>query len=220
MGRVLRISSMGAPSSQTYNLERFSDTYGAAAQDLQGDLYLLNNTGKTIDHFHFDRETNQYNRVSRLNWATFATQARALVVDQSSNQVSILAQDIATGHWEIQTYGNRTLNGTPSGVSIPDIDLNGVVTTPTGLAINGKTGDFLVLDSSLQSGTSVRLFVFSSAGGAPTETILMNVTGSNLTTAATGEANFKIAFNDQENLLYLIAPTIGQVYGLSLSQYL
>ncbi|MBY0403487.1 MAG: hypothetical protein K2X66_06280, partial [Cyanobacteria bacterium] len=212
-----RTNHLGIPIKPSPTIAYTSDTLTAGTQDPLGDYYFLNTTSNAIDHYHYDRKTSQYLRTSRLTLAAGLTTPKAITVDQSDASISVLGS--SGGNWVIQKYANRnaTLTATPSstvtltGITSPD------VITPTGLSINGRTGDYLVLDSGLINSNSVRLLVVSNVGVLK-KNIAINVTNTNLSTNASSETNFKIGFNDQENILYLIAPTIGSVYGLSLSQ--
>jgi type II secretory pathway pseudopilin PulG len=219
---IQRANPFGSRLMQTMSMEYYNNTYRAAAMDPTGDLYLLNDTGDTVDHYHYSVTQQRYQRVGRMGWSGLANNPRALAVDQAGDGIAILAQNPGSGNWVIQKYSNRNLNGTASAPT--ELTLTGLTTpdllSPTGLAVNGRTGDFLVLDSSLVNGTSVRLLGIDGTSGALEYTILINVGASNLSTTAVAETNFKIAYNDQDNLLYLIAPNVGTVYGISLSQYL
>lgn len=215
-GTLLRANSSGTPSAQYYNLEATSDTYIASAQDSQGDLYLVNDTQDSVDRFRYNNATGKYTRISRMGWSSWASAVKAITIDQASSGLTLLARNKNTSAWEIEVYADRTIDGTPASPTL--LSLPGGSTTPTGLAVNGRTGDYLVVDSTL-NGTNINLFVLDGTDGTLEQTIVIDVSATNLSTSAVTETNFKIGFNDQENILYLLAPTTGYIYGLALPQY-
>jgi hypothetical protein len=209
---VRRASQTGEASNQPLNLAYNSGTYTGMTQDVNRAIYLLETSGKTVDRYTYDGGDSRYERQSQLAWTTWATTVGAIAIDSSTNGIALLD----TGNKQIDIYADRTVNGTPAAPT--SLSISGT-TTPTGLAVSSRTGDYLVLDSALQSSTNVRLFVYSNTGTLK-RTIAIDVTTANLSVSATGETDFKILYNDQDNILYLLSPSLGRVFGLSLPEYL
>jgi hypothetical protein len=209
---LVRVSNLGEPSNQPQSMEFNSGTYTAMTQDGSRNFYLLETSGKTVDRYTYSSSASAYTRSSRLAWTTWATTVGAIAIDASTNGIALLD----TGNKQIDIYADRTVNGTPAAPT--SLSISGT-TTPTGLAVSNRTGDYLVLDSALQSSSFVRLFVYSNTGTLK-RTLTIDVTTANLSVSATGETDFKILYNDQDNILYLLSPSLGRIFALSLPEYL
>lgn len=177
-------------------------------------LFGLNTANNTVDGYRLASTGSSFSLNNQMSYNSWTASVGAMAIDASGFGVALLD----TGNKQIDVYGDRTLNGTPAAPT--QLSISGT-TTPTGLAQSARTGNYLVLDSALQSSTNVRLFVYNS-GGTLQQTININVTAGNLGVAATSETNFKIQYNEKDNILYLVAPNInsGTVFALSLPRYL
>lgn len=220
-GILYRANAFGVPSSQYYPIQRLTDVYVASTQDIYGDLFLANSTANSIDRFHYNKTEDLYERVSQLLYGTWANEVRSIAVDQSDTSISLLARSLDTGNWTIMRFANRSEEGVPLVPTTLDLSSIPNLVTPTGLAINRQTGDYLVINSSV-SNSAITLYIIDGiTGEAKTEEpIRIHIGSPYLSVPAVGETNFKIAYNDQENILYLMTPNIGYIYGLSLPQYL
>ncbi|MDX2084490.1 MAG: hypothetical protein SFZ03_03785, partial [Candidatus Melainabacteria bacterium] len=201
----------GLPN-QGVTIDYHSGAYQALAQDIAGDLYFVDGVSRTVDRYRYQSGTQKYSRIGQSNWSGGATTVGAIAIDQSSSGMALL--DV--GNKQIDVYASRTATGavTPSSsISLASL------TSPTGLSMNGRNGDYLVLDAAVQSSTYVRLMVYSS-GGTWKQTIPIDVRASNLGTNETGALEFKIQYDDQANVLYLVSVTSGRVYSIALPQYL
>jgi hypothetical protein len=187
------------------------NTYTAACQDIHGDIYLIESGNKTIDHYHYNMAASKYVLASQLNWSATSANVKAAAIDQSNSKISLLNAQSK----RIDIYPDRTASGTapnPTTLSLASI------TNPTGLAINGRTGDYLVVDSTVSS-NKITIYVLDSSTGSTKSTFTIDVSTANLSVNETTETNFKIQYDDQNNILYLIAPTIGRVSAIGMPQY-
>ncbi len=218
---VKKANAFGEPITQGTAIKYSADTYAASAQDLQGNLYLVNSTDKTVEKYAYDGSVGRYTKRSSFDWSGYAATVVAAAIDQSTNGITLLAQT-AGGQWQIQKYANRDTNGgiaAPTSFSLAAIG-SPVMGNPTGMAINNRTGDYLIFDSGVAVDTvKRRLFVVDGASGGLEQTYLIDVSAANLSTNSTTETNFKVLYNEKDNVLYLTAPTLGNVYALSLSQF-
>src|SRR5262249_16876530 len=127
---------------------------------------------------------------------------------------------------QIDIYTNRKATGTVSANSqLPLPDSN-----PTGLATSGRTGNWFVVDSTVQATAPnkyVQLYIFNNGGtqlsGSPYKIYLgtapTDTGATGLDTDATTETNFKLQYDTAKNILYLIAPNVGRVYAMTLPDY-
>lgn len=218
---VKKANPFGEPITQGTAIKYSADTYAASAQDLQGNLYLVNSTDKTVEKYAYDGSVGRYTKRSSFDWSGYAATVVAAAIDQSTNGITLLAQT-AGGQWQIQKYANRDTNGgiaAPTSFSLAAIG-SPVIGNPTGMAINNRTGDYLVIDSGVAIDTvKRRLFVVDGTSGGLEQTYLIDVSAANLSTNSVTESNFKVLYNEKDNVLYLTAPTLGNVYALSLSQF-
>lgn len=217
-GSILRFSNNGITQNQSLNLTLSgSPTYIASAQDINGEFYFVDSTAKTLDRYTYSGMA--YTKFSSLNLGTWGNNVSAIAIDQASSGISILD---GTGK-KLYLYSDRKASGTPSPTSVDLTAISTPMTTPTGLAINGRTGDHLVLDSAVQgSGASsyVRLFRLSSTGTYQ-EFIKIWVNNTNyLSVDASAETNFKIQYNEQRNLVYLLSPSLSKTFVLTLPTFL
>jgi hypothetical protein len=170
---VRRADPLGGFTNTTKSLTASGATSGiaGAAYDNDRKIYLLDNTSREVDCYQ--ESSNVYTLASSLGWSGGASTVSAIAIDSADTSIALLD----AGNNQIDVYSDRSVNGAATPTS--SISLAGLgVTTPTGLAISGRTGNYLVLDSALQSGTSVRLFVINTAGTL-VSTISINVTSSN-----------------------------------------
>ncbi len=217
-GTLYRASHNGVKTGQTYSIEYDSNTYSAIAQDATGKIYAVDTTNDQLKRFTYDSANTEFDYQSALNFGTWTPNATAIAVDDGGTGFAL----IDSVNTELDIYADRSVVGVPAAPTQIDLTaLATAVSTPTGLAVNGRTGDYLVLDSDQQAGNIIRLFVISSAGSLKE---VVNIDLDDITPDATSETNFKILYNDQTNLLYLMAPSLnsgaGQIYGLSLPSYL
>jgi multidrug efflux pump subunit AcrA (membrane-fusion protein) len=142
-----------------------------------------------------------------------------MAVDQNSSGVAFLD----TTNDTIEVFSDRqsiAATGTPDN----SYALSGLgsspPTNPTGFAINQRTGDYLILDSTIQSSGAtayVRLFVVNSSVNTVRQIIPIKVNDTQyISTDLRTETNFKIQYDERKNIVYLTAPSVHKTYGLSL----
>ena len=98
--------------------------------------------------------------------------------------------------------------------------------------INGRTGDYLVIDSS-QTGTAgnevISLYLVGLNPSGPSAVVKKtfsigvgsnHVTSGRISTDLSGETNFKIHYDDTRNILFLVSPATGKVAAMMLPEYL
>ena len=215
-----RVTNMGSRTNQTLSVTLPSGTpyYNASTQTHDGEMYISDYSAKTIDRYTYSGSS--FSRSTQFNWAANTGAVGAVAVDQNKTGIALLD----TANKQIDYYSNRKGTGSPTAAN--QYALTGT-TTPTGLAVSGRTGNYLVLDSAQQGSNPdkyVRLFVYNDTGtqitNSPWKIYIDDEVGTDypLSVDATGETAFKIQYDDEKNILYLIAPTVGRVYALMLPE--
>jgi hypothetical protein len=213
-------SAVGAPNSNNITLTMAGGSYQASAQDSSGYIYYLDSTNKTIDAYK-SATTNgktSYTRVSSFGWGSWTTSPTAIAVDESSTGIALLD----SANKRIDIYPNRLANGSSSAPT--SFSVSSKAALPTGLAISNRTGNYLVLDSTVK-GTNpnkyVTLYIFAGSNKAFLRSYDIVVgTGGLSPDDASAENNFKIALDNRRNILYLISPSLGKIFALSMPEYL
>lgn len=222
---VPRVSATGNKTNQSLavTLPAGILNYNTSTQDAAGEFYLSDATAYTIDRFTYKASSGAFERKTQFAWNASTGAVGAIAIDQAKPGIALLD----TANKQIDYYSNRQATGTPAAAFQYSVS---AATTPTGLAVSGRTGNYLVIDSSLQGSTPdkyARLFVFDESGnqktGSPYKIYVDdNPTAPNpaLSFDLTAETDFKIQYDDEKNVLYLIAPNVGYVVALSLPEYL
>lgn len=221
---VTRSAVGGAITGQNMSLSfgSGSPTYVASFQDMVGDFYLADSSGLKLDRYTYDVSSSQYTLTTQFTMGAWGANVGAIAIDQASAGVAALD----TNGDDIYVYADRKATGTPSPTQLDLAGLSTVPTNPTGLTINGRTGDYLVIDSAVQSSgvnAYIRLFVIDDEGFTLSKILNIKVNDTNfLSVDARTETNFKVMYDDQKNLLYLTAPNLGtpRVFALTLPDYL
>lgn len=213
-GTVFMSSPNGAPVKNNITLSLSgSPNYSASAVDEDNSLFLLDTTAKTLDYYTLSSST--YSKVSGFTWSTWATTVGAFALGFGTD-VALLD----SGNKQIDVYANRTANGIPAAPTSYSISSYASLSSnPTGLARSKRTGNYLVLDSTLRAGNTVNLVIYNSSG-VYQRYIPIVVDATNLPSTAVAETNFKILLNDQNNVLYLLVPSHNKGYALSMPEYL
>ena len=218
---IKRGSTTGALANQPLNFEQQNAAYTAATQASDGEFFLVNGGGQTLDRYVYKSGASRFELASQLPLGVWAGNVKAVVTDQAYDDVALLD---SVGK-KIYAYPDRRAE---SGSPVV-YDISAIATTPTGLAINGRTGEYLVIDSS-QSGSAgnetIKLHVLALNAGAAvlkksyTLKIGANhVTSKHISTSAAAETSFRIQFDDGKNILYLISPTLDRVFAMNLPGY-
>ncbi|MGE0201464.1 MAG: hypothetical protein AB7P76_10905 [Candidatus Melainabacteria bacterium] len=219
MGTGLSFSIAGSP------------TYGAVAQDLDGEIYMVDTTGLKLDRYTWDSVDSRYELTTQITLGAWGANVRAVAIDQADNGISLLVYDGASEK-KIYRYDNRRS-------ASPTLTTHNLATAmatapgkPTGLSVNGKTGDYLLMDSTRNGGdpnyySNVYLLHktdWNSTGAiAIQDTLKVKTKDSNfISTDVSGETNFKILYDDNRNILYLVAPSASyrKVFAMSLPNLL
>ena len=214
---INRVSTMGIKTNQALTMAATSDILAAATQDANGEIYFVNTSNTTVDRYTYSGGTFGY--TTQFGWGTSTGAVGAVAVDQYKSGIALLD----TANKQIDYYSNRKTTGSPTAANQYALT---ATTTPTGLAVSGRTGNYLVLDSAQQGSNPnkyVRLFVYNDTGtqitNSPWKIYIGNTAAQYpLSVDATGETAFKIQYDDEKNILYLIAPTVGRVYALMLPE--
>jgi type II secretory pathway pseudopilin PulG len=190
-----------------------SVVYTSLEQDAHGNLYAANATMATIDAYSFDNTEGKYLLATQLESNSSIIDSNAvLALDGNNEGAAVLTPSTRTVQW----FSNKRVNGAASPASSFSVAEN---TSPTGLAINRKTGDYLVLDSTLTGSQQVTLRTYNNSGVYQSgQDILIDVSDDNLGAGlgATTETQFRIKLDEIKNQLYLIAPTLNRYYVFSL----
>jgi hypothetical protein len=113
-------------------------------------------------------------------------------------------------------FANRKATGALTPAATVSVNQN---TTPTGVAMDQRTGYLYVIDSN-KTGNNITLRRYNAAGaylGASHDVAIdVSATGLGAGNAATTETAFRIEIDEIGNILYLIAPSLGKVYALSM----
>jgi hypothetical protein len=212
-----RLALNGSPTNQDILIQvDGSPNYVAQTQSGDKDLYLVEGTAKTLDHYVPQRnETGQivYRRTSRLNWGTWAATVKGVAVDDTSTKIALLD----SGNKQLDVYANRYADGVPSPAPT-SFSIAGQAANPTGLAFSNRTGRYLVVDSTV-SGGKINIHLYNEAGGF-VQSVPVDVTAANLGFDATGETNFKILLDERNNLLYLLSPALNRAFVMALPIYI
>ncbi|MEB3244944.1 MAG: hypothetical protein VKJ06_03045, partial [Vampirovibrionales bacterium] len=202
----------GTPIKSTSTLYGYEDAaqVNALGFDMEGHAYTHGPNG-TIAQYNYQANRNRLHYTDKLDVSATTPTVSALAIDPGSSRIALLDGT----NLQIDVYNDRNASGSAS----PSQQIGTAATTPTGLAINARTGDYLVLDSALVD-NKVRLYVYDATSTTLfpvlNRTISIPVTAATLGTDETAETNFKIAYNERNNVLFLIAPTSKRVYALSL----
>jgi hypothetical protein len=211
----------GAPNAKSIALAKQGGSYIASAQDTDGIMYFLDSTNKTVDRYikSSDNDGNPvYNRASQFDWSTWATNVGAIALDESTGGIALLDTD----NKKVDIYANRNADGTPSAPS--SFSVSGQAALPTGLAVSNRTGNYLVLDSTVKGSDPDKYITLNIYSGS-TKTFLraydIVIGASELAPDdASAENNFKIALDNRRNILYLTAPSLGKIFAFSMPEYL
>ena len=214
-----RVTSTGSKTNQPLSVTVSGNpSYSTNTQAFDGELYFSDYSAKTIDRYTFS--SGSFSQTTQFNWGTSTGAVGAIAVDQNKAGIALLD----TANKQIDYYSNRKVTGSPTAANQYALT---ATTTPTGLAVSGRTGNYLVLDSAQQGSNPdkyVRLFVYNDTGtqitNSPWKIYIDDEVGTDypLSVDATGETTFKIQYDDEKNILYLIAPTVGRVYALTLPE--
>ena len=214
-----RVTSTGNKTNQPLSVTvSGTPSYSTNTQAFDGELYFSDYSAKTIDRYTFS--SGSFSQTTQFNWGTSTGAVGAVAVDQYKSGIALLD----TANKQIDYYSNRKGTGSPTAANQYALT---ATTTPTGLAVSGRTGNYLVLDSAQQGSNPdkyVRLFVYNDTGtqitNSPWKIYIDDEVGTDypLSVDATGETTFKIQYDDEKNILYLIAPTVGRVYALTLPE--
>ncbi|MEB3206191.1 MAG: hypothetical protein VKK59_02435, partial [Vampirovibrionales bacterium] len=179
------------------------------ARDVNSDMFGLNTSDQTVEYYIFNDALSVYQRASTFSYAGLVSNASAIALDQAADTLALLD----AGNKQIDIFSNKYVGGAPTALSLA------AAINPTGLAIVQHNGNYLVLDSALQTDNTIRLMVYNSSG-LLLQSIAIDVTAASLGVSGTSETNWKIHYNDADNLLYLLSPSLGRIFGLSLPRYL
>ncbi|MEB3286446.1 MAG: prepilin-type N-terminal cleavage/methylation domain-containing protein [Vampirovibrionales bacterium] len=220
---MVRYTKEGVSTYQPYNITiNGSPNVQGIWQDNAGDLYLFDRTGGKLDRYTYSASNQKYNFSSSFTLGVWSSGATAMSIDQASAGVAFLD----AVNKRIYTYADRQATGTPTPTQNNMSGLSTVPTTPTGMAVSGRTGDYLVLDSAIQSSGSnayVRLFVIDDVGFTLKRVIPIKINDSayiSTSPSLMSETSFGIQYDDKRNLLYLTAPSTNKTYVMSLPDYL
>jgi hypothetical protein len=218
--RISGSGGSGAPSNKDITLTMAGGAYQASAQDSNGYIYYLDSTNKTIDAYKSATVNGKinYTRASSFGWSSWTTSPTAIAVDESSTGIALLD----SANKRVDIYPNRLANGSTSAPT--NFSVSSQATLPTGLAISNRTGNYFVLDSTVK-GTNpnkyVTLYIYAGSSKAFLRSydIVVGTGGLSPDNAST-ENNFKIALDNRRNILYLISPSLGKIFALSMPEYL
>jgi hypothetical protein len=187
----------------------------AAAVDTSRNIFLLNKLANTIDRYAYNVGLNKYQLDATLTSSnTVINSVAALVIDPATTGLSVLNGNTK----KVYVFTNRmatTSAITPaSNFNVTEAD------QPTGMALDRRNGDYYIVDSAVSSNTiKVRRYTNGGVYKGSTYDLSIDVSASALgTSAATGEANFKITLDELKNVLYLAAPTLNRLYVLAIPE--
>jgi hypothetical protein len=211
--KLYRATATGAP--QAHGLINIANgkTYAAMATDADNTLYLLNTTDGTLQHYTYYTPTKTHNLTGSgtLN-ASYYTASSALALDEASTAIWLLQPTSKT----LYQFANRKATGALTPAVTVSVNQN---TTPTGIAMDQRNGHLYVIDSN-KTGNNITLRHYNAAGaylGASHDVAIdVSATGLGAGNAATTETAFRIEIDEIGNILYLIAPSLGKVYALSM----
>jgi hypothetical protein len=225
---IKRATEVGAPNLKTITFAKNGiGTYAASAFDSDGNLFYVDTTNKTVDRYTSTTDTSgaiNYTLTAQFNWGTWASSINAMAVDESSTQIALLDN----GNKQVDIFDNRLVSGTPNAPT--SFSISSQTALPTGLAISNRTGNYLVLDSTVRNADSthpykyINLNIYAASTHAYLRSIPITVEGGGtngrLSIDATAETNFKIALDVRRNVLYLAVPSLGKIFALSMPEYL
>jgi hypothetical protein len=211
--KIAKANVNGIP--QDHGLVNIADgkTYTAMATDADNTLYLLNTTDGTLEHYTYYTSTKTHNLTGSgtLN-ASYYTTGSALALDEANTAIWLLQPTSKT----LYQFANRKATGALTPAATVSVNQN---TTPTGIAIDQRTGYLYVIDSN-KTGNNITLRRYNAAGaylGASHDVAIdVSATGLGAGNAATTETAFRIEIDEIGNILYLIAPNLGKVYAFSM----
>lgn len=221
---VHRMSRTGSQANSLLSVERMPVIYQAAALDIFGDLYLVNGDTQALERFTYQPSKRRHAFKSKLPLGAWAANVGAVVTDQANDDVALLD----TVGKQIYVYGNR--NATSGSPTVYDI--SGFATAPTGMAVNGRTGDYLVIDSNVYGAAGdeqVNLYLVDLNPGGPAASLVTTlpigvganyVASGHISNDLSGETDLRIQYDEARNILYLMAPAADKVYALMLPEYL
>ncbi|MGE0201463.1 MAG: hypothetical protein AB7P76_10900 [Candidatus Melainabacteria bacterium] len=206
-------------------------TYIAVAQDVDGEIYFVDSSTNKIDRYTWDTVDGRYELTTQITLGAWGGNVRAVAIDQADNGIALLVYDGASEK-KIYKYDNRR-------TASPTLTTHNLATAmatvpgkPTGLSVNGKTGDYLLMDSTRNGASGSyysNLYLLRKADWNTTGAITIQDTlkvrtddSAYISVAADGETNFRILYDDNRNILFLVAPSASyrRVYAMSLPRLL
>ncbi|MGE0201462.1 MAG: hypothetical protein AB7P76_10895 [Candidatus Melainabacteria bacterium] len=225
------VTSMGSLTHLTGGFDSDStySNYTVSAQDVDGEFYFVDGTANKLDRYTWDAVDSRYELTTQVSLGTWAGNVRAIAIDQADNGIALLVYDGASEK-KIYHYNNRRS-------ASPTLTTHNLATAlatapgkPTGLTVNGRTGDYLLIDATRNGGDPnyySEVLVLSKAdwgtAGAitTTETFKLKTKDSNFVSSdVSGETNFKIFYDDERNILYMLAPVSKRMFAMTLPKYL
>jgi hypothetical protein len=214
---LYKASQQGQPAGKlTMDLNPSgSYTYKAAALDGSRNLFYVNTATNAIDRYAYNNGQSKYELSATLSsTSTVINAPSALVIDPATAGFSVLNGSTK----KVYVFANRTA-ATSTITPASNFDVT-EATTPTGMAIDRRNGDYYIVDSAVTSDTiKVRRYTSGGVYKGTAYDLTIDVSASALgTSAATGEANFKITLDELSNVLYLAAPTLNRLYVLAIPE--